>query len=65
MPYLQTFQGGKEAELGGTVWIPLQENEKKEEMSNLPDVTIDKVTELPEVLPVSPKFKRFNETEMS
>lgn len=49
------LQGGKEAELGGTVWIPLQ---KDDESSDLPDFTIDKVTELPEVLPNSPKLKR-------
>lgn len=49
------IKGGKEAELGGTVWIPLQ---KDMESSDLPDFTIDKVTELPEVLPNSPKLKR-------
>lgn len=49
------FQGGKDAELGGTVWIPLQPDE---ESSDLPDFTIDNVTELPEVLPNSPKLKR-------
>lgn len=49
------FQGGKEAELGGTVWIPLQ---KDDESSDLPDFTIDNVTELPEVLPNSPKLRR-------
>ncbi|XP_063367558.1 N-acylneuraminate-9-phosphatase [Cydia amplana] len=49
------IKGGKEAELGGTVWIPLQ---KDEESSDLPDFTIDKVTELPEVLPNSPKLRR-------
>ncbi|KAJ2944795.1 hypothetical protein O0L34_g821 [Tuta absoluta] len=47
--------GGKLAELGGTVWIPLQ---KDEEASDLPDFTIDTVTELPEVLPNSPKLRR-------
>ncbi|XP_050667920.1 N-acylneuraminate-9-phosphatase [Leptidea sinapis] len=49
------IQGGIEAELGGTVWIPLH---KEESQSSLPDVTIHKVTELPEVLPNSPKLKR-------
>ncbi|KAM3962432.1 N-acylneuraminate-9-phosphatase [Aphomia sociella] len=49
------IKGGKEAELGGTIWIPLQ---KDEESSDLPDFTIDKVTELLEVLPNSPKLKR-------
>ncbi|XP_045776242.1 N-acylneuraminate-9-phosphatase isoform X2 [Maniola jurtina] len=49
------IKGGKEAELGGTVWIPLQSDEME---SDLPDFTIHKVTELPEVLPNSPKFKR-------
>ncbi|KAJ0173704.1 hypothetical protein K1T71_010853 [Dendrolimus kikuchii] len=49
------IKGGKEADLGGTVWIPLQKNE---ESSDLPDFTIDKVTELPEILPNSPRFRR-------
>ncbi|CAK1583516.1 unnamed protein product [Parnassius mnemosyne] len=49
------IKGGKEAELGGTVWIPLQKDEME---SDLPDFTINKVTELPEVLPASPKLKR-------
>ncbi|CAG9136312.1 unnamed protein product [Plutella xylostella] len=49
------IKGGKEAELGGTVWIPLY---KETEVSDLPDVTIDCVTELPEVLPNSPSFRR-------
>ncbi|XP_059053422.1 N-acylneuraminate-9-phosphatase [Achroia grisella] len=49
------IKGGKEAELGGTIWIPLQ---KDEESSDLPDFTIDKVTKLPEVLHNSPKLKR-------
>ncbi|KAH9636642.1 hypothetical protein HF086_003460 [Spodoptera exigua] len=53
------IKGGKEAELGGTVWIPLQ---KDMEASDLPDFTIDKVTELPEVLPNSPKLKRSEHT---
>lgn len=53
------IKGGKEAELGGTVWIPLKKDEKiEEELSDLPDITIDSVTELPEVLPTSPKLKR-------
>lgn len=37
------------------MWIPLQ---KDDESSDLPDFTIDKVTELPEVLPNSPKLRR-------
>ncbi|XP_041969348.1 N-acylneuraminate-9-phosphatase [Aricia agestis] len=49
------IKGGKEAELGGTVWIPLHNDEME---SDLPDVTIHDVTELPEVLPTSPKLKR-------
>ncbi|XP_045453136.1 N-acylneuraminate-9-phosphatase [Melitaea cinxia] len=49
------IKGGKEAELGGTVWIPLQYDEME---SDLPDFKIQKVTELPEVLPNSPKFKK-------
>ncbi|XP_072929977.1 N-acylneuraminate-9-phosphatase [Epargyreus clarus] len=49
------IKGGKEAELGGTVWIPLHKDAME---SDLPDFTIHKVTELPEVLPNSPKFKR-------
>ncbi|KAL4709842.1 hypothetical protein ACJJTC_000329 [Scirpophaga incertulas] len=48
------IKGGKKAELGGTVWVPLQ---KDEVASDMPDFTINKVTELPEVLPNSPKFK--------
>ncbi|KAG6461681.1 hypothetical protein O3G_MSEX012788 [Manduca sexta] len=55
------IKGGKEAELGGTVWIPLQ---KDEESSDLPDFTIDKVTKLPEVLPNSPKLRRCNATNV-
>ncbi|XP_026500947.1 N-acylneuraminate-9-phosphatase [Vanessa tameamea] len=49
------IKGGKEAELGGTVWIPLQYDEME---SDLPDFKIQKVTELPEVLPNSPKLKK-------
>ncbi|XP_031769713.1 N-acylneuraminate-9-phosphatase isoform X2 [Galleria mellonella] len=49
------IKGGKKAELGGTIWVPLQ---KEEQSSILPDFTIDKVTELPEVLSNSPKLKR-------
>ncbi|CAG9565366.1 unnamed protein product [Danaus chrysippus] len=49
------IKGGKDAELGGTVWIPLQYDEM---VSDLPDFKIQKVTELPEVLPNSPKLKK-------
>lgn len=49
------IKGGKEAELGGTVWIPLRYDEMD---SDLPDFKIQKVTELPEVLPNSPKLKK-------
>ncbi|CAH2257085.1 jg11946 [Pararge aegeria aegeria] len=53
------IKGGKEAELGGTVWIPLHSDEME---SDLPDFTIQNVTELPEVLPNSPKLKRSPQT---
>lgn len=55
-------QGGKEAELGGTVWIPLH---KELEASDLPDFTIDSVCELPEVLPNSPRMKRLTNADQA
>ncbi|XP_038207034.1 N-acylneuraminate-9-phosphatase [Zerene cesonia] len=49
------IKGGKDADLLSTVWVPLYTDDSE---SDLPDFTIQKVTELPEVLPNSPKFKR-------
>ncbi|XP_047507093.1 N-acylneuraminate-9-phosphatase isoform X2 [Pieris napi] len=49
------IQGGKQADLLSTVWIPLHKDDPE---SDLPDFTLQNVTELPDVLPNSPKLKR-------
>ncbi|XP_077300980.1 N-acylneuraminate-9-phosphatase isoform X2 [Arctopsyche grandis] len=44
------IQGGKEAELGGTVWIPLTSEATDDTLDVTPDYTIDDVTQLPDIL---------------
>lgn len=57
------IQGGKEAELAGTVWIPLSREAEKENMNVRPDFTIHSVTDLPELLPSTPKHSIQNNTD--
>lgn len=51
------IQGGKEASLGATVWIPLN-GEIAAEQGPCPDYILGCVTELPRLLPSKPKLQR-------
>lgn len=54
--------GGLKANLGGTVWVPLNSIETGEEDPQ-PDYVIKSVIELPNLLPKNPKVPRFRGTK--
>lgn len=50
--------GGIRADLGGTVWVPLNPDSIEDPDPN-PDYVIESVMELPRLLPNNPKVPRF------
>ncbi|RZB39034.1 N-acylneuraminate-9-phosphatase [Asbolus verrucosus] len=50
--------GGAEANLGGTVWVPLSDIQVDGNLPQ-PDHVIEHVTDLPDLLPKNPKVPRF------
>jgi N-acylneuraminate-9-phosphatase len=52
--------GGSEANLGGTVWVPLANIEMGEEDPR-PDYVLENVTDLPNLLPKNPKVPSFRQ----